>query len=79
MKASFTIFAALIFVIPSLIISAYALLIYKFVLVIKSRTRILIPPALALILAALQTALSIAYDYNPEVIIALSGYLLLFI
>jgi len=72
---AFAYFIVLIFLIPSLAISVYALLIYKLISKVKSRARYFIPPLLALFLAILIT-LSTNF---PVSFATMFGYLFMFV
>jgi hypothetical protein len=72
-------FLALIFVIPSLGVAAYALIIYKAVSTVKSKIRILIPFALALVLAALTVLQAKFSNVNSAISVKLLGYLFMFV
>ncbi len=80
-QTAFIYFVFLIFVIPSLIVTLYALLIYKMISRIESRLRILIPPAIALLLAIAFPAIAgIFQPFDPNSIaIKLLGYVFTFV
>jgi hypothetical protein len=77
----FIYFVFLIFMIPSLIVTLYALLIYKMISRIERRLRILIPPAIALSLAiTLPAIVGIFQPFDPNSIaIKVFGYMFAFV
>ena len=77
--AAFAYFVALIFAIPSLLLSLYAVFIYKLISKVKSRFRFFIPPAMALTICFAQVAMVFAFDYNPMAISMFGNFLLLII
>jgi len=77
---AFVYFVVLIFMIPSFIISLYALLIYKLISKIKvdRKAKVLIPPAMALVIAVIISQPYNAFP-NSAIAIKLFGYIFTFI